>query len=302
MYDPLVSIVVCTYNGSLYIEEQIESILNQTYKAIEVIIADDASTDNTYELLKRYTVDKRVQLYRNQENIGYNTNFSHACEKAKGTYIAISDQDDIWELDKIEVLVNAIKADPSYVLVHGISARFEQKGSPHLKSINRLNLFEGNDIRCFYLKNPISGHSILFKREVLEKALPFPSNLYYDWWLVVHACLLGHIVNVEKILVWHRMHNNNATGAAKPKIYFYEQEQVVLSKILQLEGLSQTHKVLGEQLLHYYQQLPERNFSFPLFWLLLEHAKIVFAYKKRRFPWISYIKHAFKLSMRSTKA
>ena len=298
----LVSVVVCTYNGGLYVEEQIASILNQSYRAIEVIIADDTSTDNTFDILQRFATDKRVQLYQNEKNVGYNTNFSWACNKAKGAYIAIADQDDIWETDKIGVLVKAIKSHPGSVLVHGISARFEQKGNPHLRSINQLNLYQGNDVRCFYLKNAISGHSMLFHRSVLEKALPFPAAVYYDWWLVANACTMGQIIAVDKILVWHRMHSSNATGAAKPKEFFYQQEQVVLSNILQIPGLKQEHKAFGEQLLHYYLQLPQQQFSFPLFQFLLKNAKVVFAYKKRTFPWVSYIKHAFKLSKRNTIA
>lgn len=298
----LVSVVICTYNGGLYVEEQVESILNQTYKAIEVIIADDASTDNTFEVLQRFADDERVRLYRNEQNVGYNINFSTACEKAQGAYIAIADQDDIWELDKIELLMRAIETDPTIVMVHGISARFEGKQAPHLRSLKYLNNYSGNDIRNFYLKNVISGHSMLFHSCLLEKALPFPAAVYYDWWLVANACIVGKIKAVDKILVWHRMHDNNATGAAKPKVKYYKQQQVTLSNLTQIKGINPDAKAFGEQLLQYYCEFPAKRFSIPLFLFLLKHSAVVFAYKRRRFPSFSYFKYAYKFAHRKTLA
>jgi glycosyltransferase involved in cell wall biosynthesis len=300
MTDRLVSVVVCTYNGSLFIEEQLVSILNQTYTSLEVIIVDDASTDATYELLKPFTADKRVQLFRNDKNVGYNLNFSWACEKATGDYIAIADQDDIWELNKIETLVKAVEAEPTTVLAHGVSARFEKKEKPHLRSLKFMHRYKGNDIRSFYLKNPISGHNILFRQELLKKALPFPEKVYYDWWLVANACAIGKITGVDKVLVWHRMHSTNATGAAKQRMPFFKQEQTILNALVKIKGLNNDHKAFGEKLLQYYKELQHKPFSFSLFWFLLRHAKVLFAYKKRTFPWISYSKHAFRYSARNT--
>ena len=128
----LVSVVMSTYNGSSYVAEQIESILNQTYSSLEIILADDASTDNTFEILKSYAEkDRRIITCQRKENAGYNINFSEACAKATGTYIAISDQDDVWELDKIEKQLKKINEDPNNILVHCISARFEERSQPH---------------------------------------------------------------------------------------------------------------------------------------------------------------------------
>jgi glycosyltransferase involved in cell wall biosynthesis len=241
-------------------------------------------------------------LFRNESNVGYNVNFSRACEKARGAYIAIADQDDIWELDKIELLLNAINADPAIIMAHGISARFEEKSKPHLNSIKCLNNYTGNDIRNFYLKNVISGHSMMFRKELLDKALPFPAAVYYDWWLVANACVAGKIKAVDKILVWHRMHSNNATGAAKPKVYFFKQQQIILSNLLQIKGLSEEAKAFGDKLLQYYYEFPHKRFSFPLFFLLLKYSSIVFAYKRRRVPSLSYLKFAYRFSHRKTLA
>lgn len=300
--DELVSVVMSTYNGSLHVAEQIESIIHQTYSNLEIILADDASTDNTFDILRSYAEkDKRIIAYQRKENVMYNINFSEACSKATGAYIAISDQDDVWELDKIEKQLNKIKEHPKNVLVHCISARFEERSQPHLRSIKKMNFFCGNDIKRFYLANYVLGHAMIFRKSLLNAALPFPPNVYYDWWLAAFACTLGNIEFVDEILVWHRMHETNATGAAKPKVSFKDQTKSILPIILGIPNIPSDDYEFGEELLSRYQHF-EGEFSWPVFSFLLKNAPIVFSHKRRSFPWISYIKHSFKYSLRSTIA
>jgi glycosyltransferase involved in cell wall biosynthesis len=297
-----VSVVMSAYNGAGYVEEQLESILHQTYSNLEVILIDDASTDNTYNILKSYAAkDNRVSLYQQQKNVGYNISFSEACSKVTGTYIAISDQDDIWELDKIEKQTKKIEENPGSVLVHCISARFEEKTKPHLRSIKRLNFFRGNDIRNFFLHNYISGHTILFHQSLLKAALPFPSNVYYDWWLAAYACTMGNIEFIDEILVWHRMHETNATGAAKPKILFKDQTKSILPTILNVPNISVHDYEFGKALLKKYQNF-EGNFSWPVFLFLIKNAPIIFGHKRRMFPWFSYLKHSLRYANATTMA
>ena len=157
-------------------------------------------------------------------------------------------------------------------------------------------------MRLFFLSNFISGHNMLFERRLLDKALPFPTNVYYDWWLAAQACTIGNIEAVEKIQVWHRMHEQNATGAAKPKLLFYKQVQMILPVILGIDGIQQSHYAFGKQLLQHYNAFPHKEFSWPLYRFLLSHAPVIFSYKKRAFPWLSYAKHARRYACSSTLA
>ncbi len=76
MFQPLVSVVMCTYNGGLFIDEQIESIINQDYKNIELIIVDDVSTDDTWKKLEAWQCKNDfIKIYKNEINLGYNKNF-----------------------------------------------------------------------------------------------------------------------------------------------------------------------------------------------------------------------------------
>ncbi|MBA2562947.1 MAG: glycosyltransferase [Chitinophagaceae bacterium] len=295
--DELITVVLCTYNGIKFIGPQLNTIQNQTYKFLEIIIVDDASTDGTYEWLQiKAREDDRIKLFKNKTNLGFNLNFNNACTYATGGYIAIADQDDVWELNKIEILFSAIKQKKDTVLVHCISARFEKENKPHLRSHKLINHFHGNDPRQFLLKNIISGHNMLIKKELLQNSMPFPKEVYYDWWLVINACSIGKIEAVEEILVWHRMHGNNATGGGKPFILFYKQTQINLPVFLSVRNLPKNYYTLGKELLLLYNELPEKLFSLKLFIFLLKYSRILFAHKKRVFPWISYTKNAFRFS------
>src|SRR5437868_15054123 len=108
MSHPLISIVLCSYNGERFIKEQIDSILHQTYPNIELIISDDASTDETARILKEYKGDQKIKLFFQDENVGATKNFEFAIKQVRGEFIAFSDQDDIWLPQKLERLYSAI--------------------------------------------------------------------------------------------------------------------------------------------------------------------------------------------------
>ena len=93
-----VSVVMCTYNGEQFLREQMDSILAQDYPLHEIIVQDDRSTDDTWDILQTYAKAHPglFKLFRNDEQLGFNRNFHTALLRATGQYVAISDQDDIW--------------------------------------------------------------------------------------------------------------------------------------------------------------------------------------------------------------
>src|SRR5687767_14186749 len=108
MEKPLVSVVLCTWNGDRFLKEQVDSILSQTYENFELVISDDASTDGTKEILKAYEAHPKTKIFYQENNIGLIKNFAFATEKSKGNFIAYSDQDDVWLKNKLEKLVSSI--------------------------------------------------------------------------------------------------------------------------------------------------------------------------------------------------
>ena len=110
MQESLISVALCTYNGEKFLREQIDSILAQTYKNLEIVIVDDCSTDKTTNIINAYAEkDKRIKLFQNASNLGFNKNFERALGLTSGEYIAISDQDDIWLPQKLQSLLDNIK-------------------------------------------------------------------------------------------------------------------------------------------------------------------------------------------------
>ena len=105
----LVSIAMATYNGEKYVAEQLESLVKQTHKNIEIVIVDDCSTDNTVSVVKEFQKKYGfITLIEKENNSGVTKTFEHAICNCKGEYIALSDQDDIWQPDKIEILLSEL--------------------------------------------------------------------------------------------------------------------------------------------------------------------------------------------------
>src|ERR1700742_3478188 len=101
--EPLISVALCTYSGEKFLQEQMDSILAQTYKNLEIVIVDDCSTDRTIDIINSYAEkDKRIKLFQNDTNLGFNKNFEKALSLTTGEYISISDQDDTWLPQKLQ--------------------------------------------------------------------------------------------------------------------------------------------------------------------------------------------------------
>ena len=207
-----VSVVMCTYNGAKFLQEQLDSILNQTYPIFELVIQDDISTDETVDIVKDYQKKyNHIHLYVNKQRLGAHPNFLNALEKVSGDYIAISDQDDIWDLTKIEKQMACMK---DCVLSFSLGKSFGDgvvvDPECRVPNVNALRLL-------FYPVIP--GHAMLFQKIVFEK---IPEQLYkqhaYDSLLAFSAVLFGGVAICPEVLNYHRRHVN-AFSYSKPKNY-----------------------------------------------------------------------------------
>lgn len=207
---PLISVAVATYNGSLFIREQLDSILTQTYPNVEIIIVDDCSTDNTVDILKEYLeIHKNIQLYVNDENLGVNKTFNKALTFCHGDFIAISDQDDIWLSNKLKDSISSIDTN---ILLYSNSELIDERGnSLGRRKTRRTQLHSGAESRIFTLTNRTAGHTFFFKAGLLEYVLPIPLYCHYDWWIAFVATNIGRIIFVESSFVMHRIHLENQT-------------------------------------------------------------------------------------------
>jgi len=213
---PLISIVIATFNGAKYITPQLQSVINQTYKNLEIIIVDDCSTDNTVPILKEFAaIDDRIRIYQNEENRGYIKNFEKGMLLSTGEFLMPCDQDDIWNKTKIEILLHNIDDN---ILIYCDSLMIDESGVSLNKKLSDIkNLQSFNDCLVFVIGNSVSGHASLFKRELLYKTIPFPDFFTYDWWIAFCALLYGKIKFIDFPLVYYRQHSHSTIGAIKTK-------------------------------------------------------------------------------------
>jgi glycosyltransferase involved in cell wall biosynthesis len=205
-----ISVVMCTYNGVRHLQEQLQTVLEQTYPVHEIVVQDDGSTDGTWEWLETFAAGHpQVRLLRNDGPHGINPNFFSAMWQATGDYLAPCDQDDLWEPRKLELQAAAIG---DALICSGYSVPFSDEGFPVTRDRRRPNF---HLLRVAYI-GALPGHTFLMRRELLDFLPDGEQCPYlYDWQLQLIAAAAGRIVFVDDVLVHFRRHAGAAT-AYKP--------------------------------------------------------------------------------------
>jgi len=202
-----ISVVMCTYNGERFLREQLDSILNQTLLPVEIIVQDDGSTDSTYEILIEYAAKSSlIKPFKNDGVHGINSNFFRAMRRASANYIALCDQDDVWDVDKLLLQAESIG---DKMLCSGFSVPFSTEGYPVSYDHRRPNY---HILRVAYL-GALHGHTFLIKKELLNY-LPDGEHCpyLYDWQLQLVAAAAESIVFVDRTLVHFRRYEGAATA------------------------------------------------------------------------------------------
>lgn len=213
----MISIALASYNGSKYIREQLDSILLQTYQNFELIICDDCSTDNTWQILEEYAAkDNRVKIFKNETNLGFKKNFEKAISKCRGEYIALSDQDDIWTEDHLSVLLHGMKDDVQIVCGRPLFVDENNELLPkkydYLKMDYAPKNNEGHARHVFLGKSSYQGASMLIKKTFFDIALPIPEGSeYHDNWFAALACFSGGLQYIDKVDMRYRRLYNSVT-------------------------------------------------------------------------------------------
>ena len=220
-----IDVLMATYNTSInYLRLQINSILNQTYKNIKLIISDDCSTKKeVLEILKEYEKkDSRIKLYFQDKNLGYTKNFEVLLQKSSANYISFSDHDDIWYSNKLEESIKVLK-EKDVDLISCDAKQIDENGKVlHNSYLKYKNLPIINDM-CNKEILAVSRHfaigcSQLFTKKVKELLLPYTENtMAHDWNSVYIASRLKGVYCIDKPLFEYRIHSNNAFGGRNIK-------------------------------------------------------------------------------------
>ena len=225
-----VSVALCTHNGGRFIGAQLRSILQQSSPVDELVISDDDSADDTLEAARAVVgagVPLTVRWLKHRPALGVTRNFECAVGAAQGDLIALSDQDDVWHPDKIERAVRLFADEPGALLMFTDARLVDEAASPlELSLFESLGLSErelgliesGDGLAPFLRRNLATGATVVFRRELLELALPFPATWVHDEWLAVIAALHGGVRVLREQTVDYRQHGGNAIGVTEPTL------------------------------------------------------------------------------------
>ncbi len=205
----MISVCMTTCNGEKYLKRQLDTILEQLDAEDEVIVSDDSSTDKTLQIIKAYK-DNRIILLENGNFGSPVLNMENALKRAKGDYIFLSDQDDVWLPGRVEkvleklhaydlVVCNAYIVDGEEKILH--ESYFEWKGSAAGFFTN-------------LKKNSFIGCAMAFNRKIAKAVLPFPKQIaMHDVWIGLLAECTGKVLFLDERLIYYRRHDDNFTAS-----------------------------------------------------------------------------------------
>lgn len=208
-----VQILLSAYNGEKYLREQIDSLLNQTYPNLEILIRDDGSTDRTGELLKEYEEQYANIRVFSEENIGLVGSFFRLLELSDADYVGFCDQDDVWMERKVERAVHALDGIEEPAMYCGnkmlVNSNLEEIGTSDADNIRP---GFGNAV----IENIATGCTILLNRklaELIRQQIPEHAVLH-DWWCYLLAAYHGRVIYDKTPYIYYRQHENNQVGGS----------------------------------------------------------------------------------------
>lgn len=218
---PLVSILLAVYKpNEAWFIEQLISLNEQTYDNIELLVYDDCPECSVDEdIIKKYITKFSYTLIRGIENKGSNKAFEELTKIAEGELFAYCDQDDIWERDKIALMVEKF-SNKGVTLVCSDLSIIDESGTKTANSITEIRkriVYKSgyNLAKDLLMINFVTGCAMMVRSNIAKKAIPFEDTLIHDQWIAIIAAINGKIEFINKPLVRYRQHSFNQTGILK---------------------------------------------------------------------------------------
>ena len=256
---PQVDILLATYNGSRYIRELLDSLLEQTYSHFRILIRDDRSEDETPQILSEYErkhPDKIVMIHDRRGNLGVTNNMFCLLSHSRGDYVMYCDQDDVWRREKVQTLLHAIRRKEAAfpgraLLVHSDSVTVDAKLRPvsadarkSLTSYQTGRDKRKNTFAQLLFCNPAQGAGMIFNPSLRELLLPLaalrlPKAVVYDSITASVCAIHGRVFYLSRPLMYYRQHGKNLVGAKRRSLLllpFYDvagREEVLTAHFLQ---------------------------------------------------------------------
>ena len=222
---------MCTYNGAEFLTAQWESILAQSRKPDEVVVCDDGSSDGTRSLLEQLAQQSSVPvtLRFNEQNLGSVKNFEQAIRLCTGEIIALSDQDDVWRSDKLQLIEDAFTQHSAAGLVFSDAKIVDENLEPLGKHMwaevgfephRQKRLSRGRALEVLVTGWTVTGATMAFRSEFVNLSLPIPDGIamIHDGWIALTTATVAAVVAIDEPLIKYRQHEKQQIGApARPE-------------------------------------------------------------------------------------
>ena len=272
----MVDILMATYNGEAFVEEQIQSIINQTHTDWRLLVHDDGSTDQTLPILRRLAAeDARIVLIEDgTSHLGVARNFIHLVALSTASYCMFCDQDDLWLPNKVEKMVRAIEQyDQSIPQVLYTNAFLWNPERGIISDKNTLT-YPTTLRQTLFLNTGIQGAAAIFNRAMC-KVIEQPLSYYamHDHVLLLAGICFGEVHYLHESLMYYRQHEHNVTGNAPGSIakkiaLMWENRRVRLVNREHYEGLNAFYQrfqtqisVSDKELIRVFLAMPTESFT-----------------------------------------
>lgn len=286
---PLVTICMSTFNGSQFLEQQLDSIIEQSYTNWQLLAHDDGSKDQTVKILLKYEKqDNRIHFVRDNMHMGIIKSFFSLALKQSSDYYMFCDQDDIWKKDKIHIMLEkANEFDQTIpLLVHTKYQRIDGTNKPISESDEK-ELPKSSKFENLVLANNVTGCTCMFNNALFSlldknKTITDLNHIFmHDWWLAILASSLGNISFIEDVTVLYRQHSNNVVGAPQKVTLKKLIDKLTLKKKLKIckicEQALEFNKVYSNQISVYDASIA--TFLGDLLTKWIPHKQFIFALK-----------------------
>lgn len=212
----MITVLIATYNGEEFVRKQLDSIRNQTVQVDRVIILDDLSTDNTFKILQTYIEEYSLELWevlQNESNLGHYQTFINLTRLVDQGIVFFSDQDDIWDLNKVEIMLSQFENDNIAMVF--CKSRLIDLNDHLIAKPSVSNKVQKYSVQDLLRKWP-SGYQTAYRAEVLNDILikgydDIPYFQFHDVLFGMLSCVYGDVVEIDVVLDSHRLHFKNAT-------------------------------------------------------------------------------------------
>ena len=241
-----VSVAMCTYNGSRYLEEQLLSIFGQTLPPDEIVLLDDCSSDDTValaeKLLSKSGIEYRILV--NEKNSGVKHSFQKCILACSKDIIFTADQDDVWKPEKIDHMLAEFRRDPECVFVFSNGELTDGSGrslgsdvwtSLNLRRAGLCDHVPQERFRRMLMYTwAVPGTMMAFRKSLAESCFPIPEKKgwIHDSWLAVCAPAYGHVISLDETLTLYRQHEKNTVGVKVKKLSSKEENITKFRKVL----------------------------------------------------------------------